>query len=90
MLAGTDNDYSATQNPNGIQFDVRFKPGGSPVRIRCDVGTVANCVGINGDGAPDPTIPLPPQFDDYQLIPGVLHAYKASSDDLSDLVRPGK
>jgi len=27
-------------------------------------------------------------FDGYRLIPGVLHAYRASAADLSGLVRP--
>jgi hypothetical protein len=35
--------------------------------------------------------PLPPGFDftGYRLIPGVLHAYKASASDLSGYVVPG-
>jgi hypothetical protein len=34
--------------------------------------------------------PVPPDFDfsGYRLIPGVLHAYKASPQDLAGLLRP--
>ncbi len=44
VLAGTDNDYSVTQNLalGGLQFDRYFKPMGTTVvRIQCDIGTFA-------------------------------------------------
>jgi hypothetical protein len=90
VLAGTDNDYSVTQNGTGTQFDVYFKPSGpgAVLRIQCDIGTFANCTGINADGTPG--VALPAGFDTtgYRLIPGVLHAYKASAEDLAGLLRP--
>ena len=46
VLAGTDNDYSVTQNlaSGGLQFDRYFKPMGTAVeRIQCDIGTFNNC-----------------------------------------------
>lgn len=90
VLAGTDNDYSVTQNASSVQFDVYFKPlgGGTASRIQCDIGTFNNCLAVNSDGSPGN--PLPAGFDStgYSLIPGVLHAYKASAQDLVRLVRP--
>ncbi len=91
VLAGTDNDYSATQNGSSVQFDVYFKPeGGSASRIQCDIGTFDNCTGINTDGSAGGPVPAGFDFTGYALIPGVLHAYKATTDDLAGLVRPGK
>jgi hypothetical protein len=91
VLAGTDNDYSATQNGSSVQFDVYFKPlgGGLASRIQCDIGTFENCTGINTDGSPGVTVPADFDFTGFALIPGVLHAYKVSTDDLAGLVRPG-
>jgi hypothetical protein len=92
ILAGTDNDYSATQNGSNVQFDVYFKPldGGLAGRIQCDIGTFDNCTGINTDGSAGVALPAGFDFTGYALIPGVLHAYRASTDDLAGLVRPGK
>jgi len=92
VLAGTDNDYSATQNGSSVQFDVYFKPlgGGLASRIQCDIGTFDNCTGVNTDGSAGVAVPAGFDFTGYALIPGVLHAYKASTDDLAGLVRPGE
>jgi len=90
VLAGTDNDYSVTQNGTGTQFDVYFKPNGStPSRIQCDIGTFANCISVNLDGSRGTALPAGFDFGGYRLIPGVLHAYKASAADLTGYVRPG-
>jgi hypothetical protein len=91
VLAGTDNDYSATQNGSSLQFDVYFKPlgGGLANRIQCDIGTFDNCTVVNTYGSAGVAVPAGFEFTGYTLIPGVLHAYKASSDDLAGLVRPG-
>ena len=45
MLAGTDNDYSVTQNGSPVQLDVYFKPlgGGAMSRIQCTIATPVNC-----------------------------------------------
>ncbi len=89
VLAGTDNDYSVTQNGTGTQFDVYFKANGStPSRIQCDIGTFANCLTINGDGSLGAGVAANFDFTGYRLIPGVLHAYKVSAQDLANLVRP--
>jgi hypothetical protein len=90
VLAGTDNDYSVTQNASSVQFDVYFKPlgGGSASRIQCDIGTFDNCEVVNANGTPGGAVLPGFNFTGYALIPGVLHAYKASADDLAGLVRP--
>lgn len=83
VLAGTDNDYSVTQNGSSVQFDVYFKPvAGSVSRIQCDIGTFSNCIAINADGTPGSAIPANFDFSGYRLIPGVLHAYRALAADL--------
>ena len=88
VLAGTDNDYSVTQNSSGTQFDVYFKAGASPSRIQCDIGTFANCVAINPGGGNGTPVPAGFDYSGYRLIPGVLHAYKASAADLPGYVAP--
>ncbi|MBL8430649.1 MAG: PEP-CTERM sorting domain-containing protein [Dechloromonas sp.] len=83
MLAGTDNDYSVTQNgSNNDQFDVYFRftdadPYASS--IQCPLGATTGCngaaTGVPTDGS-------------YQLLPGVLHAYKVSAADLAGYTAP--
>jgi hypothetical protein len=89
VLTGTDNDYSVTQNDSTVQFDVYFKPSGGGVsRIQCDISTFDNCTVVNADGTAGGAVLPGFDFTGYALIPGVLHAYKASADDLAGLVRP--
>lgn len=92
VLAGTDNDFSVTQNATAVQFDIYVRPnaGGGVSRIRCDIGTFANCVGVNADGSAGAALPAGFDFAGYALLPGVLHAYKASPADLAGFVRPGR
>ncbi|BBL59478.1 esterase-like activity of phytase family protein [Methylomonas koyamae] len=84
LLAGTDNDYSVTQNAGGTQFDVYFRfsdadPYASS--IQCPLGQTEACVWTaNGAGA---TLSA-----DYKLLPGVLHAYKISAADLGNYAAP--
>ncbi len=74
VLAGSDNDYSVTQNGSGTQFDVYFRfedidPfAGS---IQCPLGNTSNCVFTTGGLAT-------PLLAGYALLPGVLHAYTAN------------
>jgi len=92
VLAGTDNDYSLTQNASGVQRDVYFKPGatgGAPTRIQCDIGTLNNCLTVATDGSVGAPVPADFAFDGFRLIPGVLHAYKASAADLAGYVPAG-
>jgi hypothetical protein len=91
VLAGTDNDYSVTQDAGtSVQRDVYFKPlaGGAYARIRCDIGTLLNCLLVAANGTPGAPVPADFDFSVYRLIPGVLHAYRASPQDLAGLLRP--
>lgn len=90
VLAGTDNDYSVTQNATGTQRDVYYKPGtGTISRIQCDLGLgFTNCNLVGADGAAGAAVPAGFSFDGYRAIPGVLHAYKVGPADLAGFVRP--
>jgi hypothetical protein len=66
VLAGTDNDYSVTQNAGGVQFDVYYRMADVDpfaTSIQCPIGSVLGCTG---------TLTA-----DFKLLPGVLHAYSA-------------
>lgn len=85
LLAGTDNDYSVTQNGTNVQFDVYYDPT-TGARAQCDLGTTNNCVVINPGGSVTTTsLTLTAN---YALIPGVLQAYKATSTDLGGYTAP--
>ncbi len=76
LLAGTDNDYSVTQNAGGVQFDVYFdfsQPDPYAASIQCPIGQTTGCVATTG-GAPRTLTAA------YTLLPGVLHAYAARID----------
>lgn len=92
VLAGTDNDYSVTQNGSPVQLDVYVRPlaGGGLSRIQCTIGSFDDCRAINADGSGGATLAAGYDFSGYALIPGVLHAYKASPQDLAGFVRPGR
>lgn len=84
MLAGTDNDYSVTQNDDGTQFDVYFRfSDANPyaTSIQCPLDLTVNCVTTDGG---EPTTLTP----DFKLLPGMLHAYKISSTEISSYVPP--
>ena len=77
MLAGTDNDYSVTQNGTGTQFDAYFRfQDADPYAgsIQCPAGQTVNCF-LTANNATAATLTA-----DYQLLPGVLHAYTATVD----------
>ena len=87
ILAGTDNDFSITQNASSTQFDVYYSPG-TGARIQCDIGTFANCLTINADGS------LGGAFAGatagFDLIPALLYAYKSTGLDLAGYVPPAQ
>ena len=88
MLAGTDNDYSVSQiSGSSTQYDVYFKPGTNN-RIQCGIGGFANCVVMNANGSLGAAVPAGFDTTGYALIPGVLHAYKASAADLVGYAAP--
>ncbi|MFG6466845.1 esterase-like activity of phytase family protein [Roseateles sp. BYS87W] len=74
VLAGTDNDYSVTQNGAGTQFDVYFRmTDADPYAksIQCPMGQTTGCFFTANSASATLT-------GDYQLLPGVLHAYTAN------------
>lgn len=71
ILAGTDNDYSVTQNASNVQYDVYVDFNGNSLQRDLDQPTKLDGVEVG---------PVP---NGYVLIPGVLHAYKASATDLA-------
>lgn len=84
LLAGTDNDYSVTQNGTGTQFDVYFRfsdadPYASS--IQCPLGQTTGCFTTASGGSTAATL-----SSDYKLLPGVLHAYKSGVSDLANYV----
>lgn len=85
ILAGTDNDYSVTQNGSGTQFDVWFNfndanPYASS--IQCPLGETTGCF-LTSDNATPAALTA-----DHHLLPGVLHAYKTPAADLAGYVLP--
>jgi len=79
ILAGNDNDYSVTQNvTTRVQFDVYVDFKGNSVQRDLDQPTMLNGQFVG---------PVP---DGFSLLPGVLHAYRASAADLAGYVKPGK
>jgi hypothetical protein len=77
ILTGNDNDYSVTQNADGVQFDVYVDFNGNSVQRDLDRPTMLNGAVVG---------PVPAGF---VLLPGVLHAYRASAADLAGYVPPG-
>lgn len=76
LVAGTDNDYSVTQNGSNVQFDVylRFSdPDPYSTSIQCPIGFTTGCTG------PSSTVPADGS---YKLLPGVLQAYRIPAADL--------
>lgn len=85
ILAGTDNDFSVTQNASGIQFDEYFNPD-TIARIACEIGTFTNCFSVDAEGAAGGAYSGP--FDGFALVPGVLYAYRSTGTDLAAYVAP--
>ena len=76
LLAGTDNDYSVTQDASGVQFDVWMdftQADPYAASISCPLGETTNCFFTTGGAAATLTSA-------YALLPGVLHAYTVSID----------
>lgn len=76
VLAGSDNDYSVTQDASGVQFDVwmdflQTDPYASS--ISCPLGQTTGCMFTTGGAAATLTA-------SYAMLPGVLHAYTVSID----------
>lgn len=86
ILAGTDNDYSVTQNDSSTQFDVYFDFSNMDPyanSIQCPLDETTGCFNTSNNVA---TI----LSSNYKLVPGVLHSYKISAADLGNYVVPEK
>ena len=73
VLAGTDNDYSVTQNGAGTQFDVHFRfTDADPyaTSIQCPIDSTTGCF-FTANNAPTSLTSA------YGLLPGVLAAFTA-------------
>ena len=87
IVAGNDNDYSVTQTGAGEQFDVYVDFAGRFARCvlddtsRCEVDPPASDLVI------DHPVALPQGF---VLLPGVLHAYRASAADMAGYEAPSR
>ncbi len=76
IVTGTDSDYSVTQTGAGTQFDVYVNFLGGTVQRDLDNPTLLNGVVVG----PPPA--------GYTLLPSVLHAYRASREDLDSYEPP--
>jgi hypothetical protein len=85
IVAGNDNDYSVTQTGAGEQFDVYVDFAGRFARCVLDDATRCEVDPPASDLAIDTPVTLPKGF---TLLPGVLHAYRASKADLAGYVAP--
>jgi hypothetical protein len=85
IIAGTDNDYSVTQNASNVQFDVYYNfaaaTATSVPAIECPLDQTTGCVIAGTTTAATLTA-------DSKLLPGVLHAYKTAPGDLAGYVGP--
>ena len=76
ILAGNDSDYSVTQSGAGTQFDVYVNFNGGSVTRDIDQPTLLNGVVVG----PPPA--------GYSLLPSMLHAYRASAQDMAGYEAP--
>lgn len=84
MLAGTDNDYSVTQDGVGVQKDVWFdfsQADPYAASIQCPLDQTVNCVRTSNGAAAAWSA-------SYHLLPGVLHAYTISASELGTYTAP--
>ncbi len=87
ILLGNDNDYSVTQTGEGEQFDVYVDFAGNFARCVLDDPTQCEINPPPDDLVIDNPVPVPGTF---SLLPGVLHAYRASKADLAGYEEPRK
>ena len=85
LLTGNDNDYSVTQTGAGEQFDVYVDFKGNFAKCVLDSQTECKVNPAADDPITQNLVPLP---SGYQLLPGVLHAFRTSA--LSGYVEPNR
>ena len=84
ILAGTDNDYSITQNGTAVQYEIYFNAA-TGERISCEIGTFNLCTSIPAGGGLG-TVLYTGSTAGFEAIPGILYAYKTEAGDLPTLV----
>jgi hypothetical protein len=85
IVAGNDNDYSVTQTGAGEQVDVYVDFKGNFARCVLDDPTMCEVNPPADDLVIDNPVRVP---DGFSQLPGVLHAFKASAQDLKGYVKP--
>lgn len=88
MFRGIDNDYPKSQIAGSPTQYVGYFKADTTNRIRCDIGGFANCAVTNANGTLGAAVATGFDTRGYALIPGVLHAYKASATDLTGSAAP--
>ncbi len=84
LLAGTDNDYSVTQNAQATQLDVWFdfsQADPYAASIQCPLDQTTGCVKTSDGSAVTWSA-------SYRLLPGVLHAYTVTAAELGAYAAP--
>jgi hypothetical protein len=87
IVAGNDNDYSVSQLGGSLtQYDTYVDFQGR--YARCVLDTTDQCILDAADPSDPPGALDEPVPDGFRLLPGVLHAYRASKSDLAGYVPP--
>jgi hypothetical protein len=87
LLAGNDNDYSVTQTGAGEQFDVYVDFNGNFAKCVLDDPTQCKVNPAADDPINTNLVALPVG---YELLPGVLHAFRALAASLAGYVEPNR
>jgi len=87
LLAGNDNDYSVTQTGAGEQFDVYVDFNGNFAKCVLDDPTQCKVNPAADDPINTNLVALPVG---YELLPGVLHAFRAPAASLAGYVEPNR
>jgi hypothetical protein len=85
MLTGNDNDFSVTQTGSGEQFDVYVDFRGNFARCVLDDPTMCEVNPAADDLIIDAPVRVPQGF---SLLPGLLHAYRATARDMAGYEKP--
>jgi len=84
IVAGTDNDFSVAQGVTGQPTDIYVDFQGNVARCVLDSRSLCEITPVDHVVIDDP-VAVP---DGFMLLPGVLHAYRASAHDLAGYVPP--
>jgi hypothetical protein len=85
IVAGTDNDFSVAQGIDGQPVDIYVDFRGNVAKCVLDSRSLCEINPPAADTVIDDPVPV---SDGFTLLPGVLHAYRASPRDLAGYVPP--